>query len=89
MPINGNINAFLLFSNDICDPNGAGNFTMCPLCDGRCTYWKLESSCRYSRATYLFDNYGTMIFAVVMALWGKSVAKYIVFKRFIGFVYMF
>ncbi|CAG2219297.1 ANO4 [Mytilus edulis] len=58
-------------SNDICDPNGAGNFTMCPLCDGRCTYWKLESSCRYSRATYLFDNYGTMIFAVVMALWAS------------------
>ncbi|CAC5402858.1 ANO4 [Mytilus coruscus] len=58
-------------SNDICDPNGAGNFTMCPLCDARCTYWKLESSCRYSRATYLFDNYGTMIFAIVMALWAS------------------
>ena len=62
-------------SLDICDENGAGNFTMCPLCDKRCTYWKLVSSCSYSRATYLFDNYGTMLFAVIMALWGKCFIK--------------
>lgn len=49
----------------------AGNLTMCPLCDNRCSYWKLEESCAYSQATYLFDNPATVAFACFMALWGK------------------
>ena len=44
---------------------------MCPLCDKRCTYWTLEESCNYSRATYLFDNPATVAFACFMALWGE------------------
>ncbi|KAK6169614.1 hypothetical protein SNE40_020627 [Patella caerulea] len=54
---------------EICDENGVGNFTMCPLCDVRCTYWKLKKSCTYSRATYIFDNEATVFFAGFMALW--------------------
>ncbi|GFR60932.1 anoctamin, partial [Elysia marginata] len=42
---------------------------MCPLCDGRCTYWRLERSCVYSRVTSLFDNEATVFFAAFMALW--------------------
>ncbi|CAH1799995.1 unnamed protein product, partial [Owenia fusiformis] len=56
-------------SEDICDKSGAGNITMCPLCDKRCYYWKLSTSCLYSRATYLFDNPSTVFFAAFMALW--------------------
>jgi len=44
---------------------------MCPLCDKRCAYWILDASCNYSRATYLFDNYATVAFAIVMALWAS------------------
>ncbi|XP_055954803.1 anoctamin-4-like [Patella vulgata] len=54
---------------EICDENGVGNFTMCPLCDVRCTFWKLKKSCTYSRATYIFDNEATVFFAGFMALW--------------------
>lgn len=56
---------------DICDINKSGNLTMCPLCDKRCPYWKLEESCYYSRATYLFDNPATVAFACFMALWAS------------------
>ncbi|XP_013386413.1 anoctamin-4 isoform X2 [Lingula anatina] len=56
-------------SNEICDRSGPGNITMCPLCDKNCSYWRLYSSCRYSMVTYWFDNYGTMVFAVFMAVW--------------------
>ncbi|CAL1532669.1 unnamed protein product [Lymnaea stagnalis] len=56
-------------SNDICSDSGPGNFTMCPLCDGRCEYWRLKTSCIYSRVTYLFDNEATVAFAAFMALW--------------------
>jgi len=54
---------------EICDPNGAGDLIMCPLCDKRCTYWKLQSSCLYSKLTYLFDNHATVFFACFMAIW--------------------
>ncbi|XP_076466402.1 anoctamin-4-like isoform X2 [Babylonia areolata] len=56
-------------SNDICDEEGMGNTTMCPLCDGRCPYWYLYKSCTYSIVTYLFDNEATVFFAAFMALW--------------------
>lgn len=49
-----------------------GNATMCPLCDGRCSYWRLTTSCLYSRFTYLFDNGATVFFAGFMAVWGES-----------------
>ncbi|CAG5126762.1 unnamed protein product, partial [Candidula unifasciata] len=55
--------------NEICDNSGPGNFTMCPLCDQRCSWWKLGRSCIYSRVSYLFDNEATVAFAAFMALW--------------------
>ncbi|XP_052808380.1 anoctamin-4-like isoform X2 [Mya arenaria] len=58
-------------TNDLCDASSTGNLTMCPLCDGRCTYWRLTESCVYSRATYLFDNPATVAFACFMALWAS------------------
>ncbi|ELU07311.1 hypothetical protein CAPTEDRAFT_153854 [Capitella teleta] len=56
-------------SEEVCDESGAGNLTMCPLCDRHCSYWKLKTSCMYSRLTYLFDNGGTVFFACFMAIW--------------------
>lgn len=60
------------YSTEICEDPVISNYTMCPMCDQRCSYWHLSDSCTYSRATYLFDNPATVCFAIVMALWGKA-----------------
>ncbi|XP_046890633.1 anoctamin-2 [Hypomesus transpacificus] len=54
-------------SQETCD-DGL-NFTMCPLCDGVCDYWRLSSVCSLARASYLFDNGATVLFAIFMSLW--------------------
>ncbi|XP_046382503.1 anoctamin-1-like isoform X1 [Ischnura elegans] len=54
-------------SNEICDENN--NITMCPLCDRKCDYWRLNDTCLYSRITYLFDNPTTVFFAIFMSFW--------------------
>ncbi|CAG0886851.1 unnamed protein product [Darwinula stevensoni] len=56
-------------SRDICDENGPGNFTMCPLCDKACRHWKLKDSCTFSKFTFLFDNPATVFFSIFMAFW--------------------
>ncbi|KAB0791795.1 hypothetical protein PPYR_03595 [Photinus pyralis] len=56
-------------SKEICDPNGAGNITLCPLCDKACRYQKLADSCKFARMTYLFDNPATVFFAIFMSIW--------------------
>lgn len=63
-------------SEEICDQSQAGNITMCPLCDKRCSYWRLISSCTYSRLTYLFDNYATVFFAGFMAVWATTFLEF-------------
>ncbi|XP_067675844.1 anoctamin-4-like isoform X3 [Haliotis asinina] len=62
-------------SQEICLLNKAGNTTMCPLCDKRCSFWRLKRSCLYSQVTYLFDNPATVAFAVFMALWATFFAE--------------
>uniref|UniRef100_A0A3Q3IXK5 Anoctamin n=1 Tax=Monopterus albus TaxID=43700 RepID=A0A3Q3IXK5_MONAL len=42
---------------------------MCPLCDKRCKVWKLSDTCTYAKVSLLFDNDGTVFFAMVMAVW--------------------
>uniref|UniRef100_A0A672P5J0 Anoctamin n=1 Tax=Sinocyclocheilus grahami TaxID=75366 RepID=A0A672P5J0_SINGR len=32
-------------SKEICDPKIGGMIVMCPLCDKKCSYWKLNSTC--------------------------------------------
>ena len=44
---------------------------MCPLCE-TCTTWKLHNICDYTRIAYLFDNPGTVFYAVFMSFWGLS-----------------
>lgn len=57
---------------DVCDINGPGNYTICPLCDNLCGFQKLHDSCIYARLTHVFDNYATVALAVFMAAWGES-----------------
>ncbi|XP_029289207.1 anoctamin-2 [Cottoperca gobio] len=54
-------------SQETCDDNL--NITMCPLCDGVCDYWRLSTVCSLARASYLFDNGVTVLFAIFMSLW--------------------
>ncbi|XP_065812796.1 anoctamin-1 isoform X1 [Labrus bergylta] len=54
-------------SMEICHPKN--NITMCPLCDGVCSYWKLSTACGTARASHLFDNPATVFFSIFMALW--------------------
>ncbi|XP_033941207.1 anoctamin-1, partial [Pseudochaenichthys georgianus] len=54
-------------SQETCDDHH--NITMCPLCDGVCDYWLLSSVCSLTRASYLFDNGVTVLFAIFMSLW--------------------
>ncbi|CAL9695334.1 unnamed protein product [Knipowitschia caucasica] len=54
-------------SEETCDERL--NITMCPLCDRVCDYWQLSSVCSLAKATYLFDNGATVLFAIFMSLW--------------------
>lgn len=58
-----------LHSNEVCDESK--NFTMCPLCDYQCPYWKLSAACSHARASRIFDNNATVFFAIFMSFWGK------------------
>ncbi|CAN9507320.1 unnamed protein product [Ophioblennius macclurei] len=42
---------------------------MCPRCDKTCEAWKLSDTCAYAKASHLFDNEGTVAFAMFMAIW--------------------
>ncbi|CAG7717026.1 unnamed protein product [Allacma fusca] len=56
-------------SLDICNKTLSEQIYMCPLCDKLCDYWRLHDTCFYAKLTYLFDNYATVAFAVVMSFW--------------------
>ncbi|XP_032364286.1 anoctamin-5b isoform X1 [Etheostoma spectabile] len=56
-------------SKEICDANIGGNIVMCPLCDKKCPFWKLNSTCLSSWQSHLFDNEGTVFFAIFMGIW--------------------
>ncbi|XP_018618731.2 anoctamin-9-like isoform X1 [Scleropages formosus] len=42
---------------------------MCPLCDKKCKVWQLSDTCTYAKVSHLFDNEGTVAFAMFMAVW--------------------
>lgn len=45
------------------------NIIMCPRCDNRCKVWQLSDTCSYAKVSHLFDNEGTVAFAMFMAIW--------------------
>uniref|UniRef100_A0A8C5R0H2 Anoctamin n=1 Tax=Leptobrachium leishanense TaxID=445787 RepID=A0A8C5R0H2_9ANUR len=55
-----------LISQEIC---AANTTIMCPLCDKYCPFWPLSDTCMYAKVTHLFDNEGTVFFAMFMAVW--------------------
>lgn len=40
------------FSQEICSDDIGGNIVMCPLCDKKCGYWKLNTTCNSSWVRY-------------------------------------
>ncbi|KAK5619488.1 hypothetical protein CRENBAI_013873 [Crenichthys baileyi] len=50
---------------EVCESNRV----MCPLCDTGCKVWKLSETCSYAKLSLLFDNNGTVLFAMFMAIW--------------------
>uniref|UniRef100_A0A8C2XDJ7 Anoctamin n=1 Tax=Cyclopterus lumpus TaxID=8103 RepID=A0A8C2XDJ7_CYCLU len=56
-------------SKEICDADIGGSIVMCPLCDKKCPFWKLNSTCLSSWQSHLFDNEGTVFFAIFMGIW--------------------
>uniref|UniRef100_A0A673CHP6 Anoctamin n=1 Tax=Sphaeramia orbicularis TaxID=375764 RepID=A0A673CHP6_9TELE len=57
------------WSKEICREDIGGKIVMCPLCDKKCGYWKLNSTCNSSWQSHLFDNVGTVFFAIFMGIW--------------------
>ncbi|ELV12620.1 Anoctamin-9, partial [Tupaia chinensis] len=67
------LSGFALFdasqiSKEICE---AHDVLMCPLGDHGRKYQKLSDTCTFAKLTHLFDNEGTVVFAIFMALWGE------------------
>ncbi|XP_033006849.1 anoctamin-5 isoform X2 [Lacerta agilis] len=56
-------------SQEICDSEIGGKIIMCPLCDKKCDYWRLNSTCESSEYSHLFDNVATLFFAIFMGIW--------------------
>uniref|UniRef100_A0A8C6KTY7 Anoctamin n=1 Tax=Nothobranchius furzeri TaxID=105023 RepID=A0A8C6KTY7_NOTFU len=56
------------WSKEVCDPEIGGKIVMCPQCD-LCKYWMLNSTCDTSKKLCIFDNFGTLVFAVFMSVW--------------------
>nr|XP_004653950.3 anoctamin-9 [Jaculus jaculus] len=65
------LSGFALFnasqiSKEICEAN---NIFMCPVGDHGRRYHRLSELCTFAKLTHLFDNEGTVLFAIFMALW--------------------
>ncbi|XP_039609423.1 anoctamin-5-like isoform X2 [Polypterus senegalus] len=58
-----------VWSEEICNDDIGGQIIMCPLCDKKCGYWKLNTTCESSKQSHLFDNVGTVFFAIFMGIW--------------------
>ncbi|XP_008410276.1 anoctamin-5 isoform X3 [Poecilia reticulata] len=57
------------WSKEICSNEIGGKIVMCPLCDKKCSYWKLNTTCNSSWQSHLFDNVATVFFAIFMGIW--------------------
>ncbi|XP_077492783.1 anoctamin-4-like isoform X2 [Amblyomma americanum] len=56
-------------TEEACDPNTFGNFTLCPSCMKLCPYDRLGNKCTITKIVSIFDNSGTVGFSVFMSLW--------------------
>ena len=53
----------------------ANNTRMCPKCDG-CPMWNLSSSCLSAQWSYVFDNSGSVFFAIFMSIWAVAFLEF-------------
>lgn len=53
---------------DTCE-TARSQFYMCPVCDEKCDFWYLGDTCNFAHVNQLFDNGGTVFFAVIMSFW--------------------
>nr|XP_036858328.1 anoctamin-9 isoform X4 [Manis javanica] len=65
------LSGFALFeasqiSKEICE---AHHILLCPRGDNSRRYQRLSDTCTFAKLTHLFDNEGTVLFAIFMALW--------------------
>ncbi|XP_032416344.1 anoctamin-9-like isoform X1 [Xiphophorus hellerii] len=57
---------------EVCD----SNVTMCPSCDRVCEPRQLSETCTYAKVSHLFDNEGTVAFAMFMAVWATAFLEF-------------
>ncbi|XP_054916107.1 anoctamin-9 isoform X2 [Poeciliopsis prolifica] len=57
---------------EVCD----SNVTMCPRCDRVCEPLQLSETCTYAKVSLLFDNEGTVAFAMFMAIWATAFLEF-------------
>lgn len=62
---------YFTFSIEVCE--SGESFKMCPLCDEAigCQYWYLSDVCLFTKLSYLFDQPGTVFYAVFVSFWGE------------------
>lgn len=58
--------------------NSGDEYLMCPPCDesAGCSYYHLSEACMYTTASYLFDQPGTVFFAVFVSFWAVTFLEY-------------
>jgi len=68
--------AFYVPAQEVCD--SGTEFKMCPLCDEDvgCQYWYLSDVCLFTRLSYLFDQPGTVFYAVFVSFWAVTFLEY-------------
>nr|XP_032824725.1 anoctamin-5-like [Petromyzon marinus] len=56
-------------SGEICNNTIGGSLVMCPQCDQKCTFWRLNDTCETAKTSHMYENPVTIFFAVFMGLW--------------------
>ena len=52
---------------EVCDSNST--YPVCPVCAINCNYTQISDACMESKASFMFGNTTTILFAVFMSLW--------------------
>merc|ERR1711892_1547860 len=64
------------YVTEMCDID----YVMCPECDYDCNYWRFNRTCSNIKFTYIFDNYLTVAYAFLVAVWATTFLEY--WKRY-------
>ena len=64
------------YVNELCDID----YVMCPECDRDCNYWHFNRTCNNIKFTYIFDNYLTVAYAFLVAIWATTFLEF--WKRY-------